>query len=153
MSARVERYLVCVDLSLATDPIVLAAKDFAAGGRAPVELLYVADPDPAFVGHAVDTPEQRAVLARELREEHARLEAIATEMKAAGIETTYHVVRGAIADTILARAAHTQATAIMLGSNGHNRLKSLFLGSVTDAVLKKTVVPVVVVPYRTPSKD
>lgn len=114
--------------------------------RAELHLVHVADPEPAFVEHEADTPEQRAVLARALRATHVAVEGMAAALRTEGIATTPHVIRGRVADAILERTEKLAADAIIVGSNGHNRARSLLLGSVTDALLRRSTVPVIVVP-------
>jgi nucleotide-binding universal stress UspA family protein len=50
--------------------------------------------------------------------------------------------------TILEQAADIDASAIVLGSRGLSRIKSLLLGSVSHAVLQHADRPVIVVPSR-----
>ena len=56
------------------------------------------------------------------------------------------VRRGSIADTILAAGDEIDAEAIVLGTRGLGRLKSVLLGSVSHAVLQQADRPVIVVP-------
>ena len=51
-----------------------------------------------------------------------------------------------VASTVLAEADDIQATAIVIGTRGLTGLKSLFLGSVSHAVLQNADIPVIVVP-------
>ena len=53
---------------------------------------------------------------------------------------------GTIAWTVLAEADEVGAAAIVLGTRGLTGLKSLLLGSVSNAVLQNADVPVIVVP-------
>jgi nucleotide-binding universal stress UspA family protein len=54
--------------------------------------------------------------------------------------------RGSLADTILDVAEEIDADAIVLGTRGLSGMKSLFLGSVSHAVLQNSDRPVIVVP-------
>lgn len=55
-----------------------------------------------------------------------------------------------VAKTILAQASKLEASAIVLGSRGHGRVKSLVLGSVSHAVLEHARRPVLTVPSPEP---
>lgn len=149
------RILVCVDLSPVTDAVMAFATALSAslssasssGLKVRVELLHVADPEPAFVSHDVDTEAQREVLAAQFHDTHRAVEARgATMATASGAEVHTHVVRGSIVDTIVEQAKRLDVEVIVVGSNGHNRLRSLLIGSVTDALLRRSTLPVVVVP-------
>ncbi len=77
-----------------------------------------------------------------------RAEDGAERAQAAGLtaEPRIQVRRGTIADTILEAADDVDADAIVLGTRGLTRLKSLLLGSVSHAVLQNAGRPVMVVP-------
>ena len=47
-----------------------------------------------------------------------------------------------VADTLLSHAADTDADLMIMGGHGHSRVREFFLGSVTEAVLRSTKVPV-----------
>jgi nucleotide-binding universal stress UspA family protein len=130
------------------EAVLAFASAWATAFRTPIELvvLYVADPEPAFVSHDADTPEQRDRLAQQLRDEHRATEEAAARLRAEGIATTSHMIRGAAAETILETAAKSHADLLVIGSNGHNRVRSLLLGSVTDALLRRATVPIIIVP-------
>lgn len=54
-----------------------------------------------------------------------------------------HVAEGRnVADTLLSHAADTGADLMIMGGHGHSRVREFFLGSVTEAVLRSTKVPV-----------
>ena len=82
--------------------------------------------------------------ARERAEEGAQL------ARSAGLEAQARVCvrRGSIADAILGEAEDLDAAAIVLGTRGLTGLKSLFLGSVSHAVVQHADRPVIVVPSR-----
>ena len=82
--------------------------------------------------------------------DHAREQAEegAERARRAGLEAVprVRVREGRIAESILAEANDLGADAIVLGTRGLTGLKSLFLGSVSHAVLQQTDRPVMVVP-------
>jgi nucleotide-binding universal stress UspA family protein len=101
---------------------------------------------PTFgLGAAVDShkiDEQSLKAAEERAEEGVRL---ASE---AGVEAQARVVPRAVttADTILAEAEALDASAILMGSRGLTGVKSLLLGSVSQAVMQRADRPAIVVP-------
>jgi nucleotide-binding universal stress UspA family protein len=82
------------------------------------------------------------------RESRRRAEEGAQRAQDAGLvgQARVRVRDGSIAQAILAEAADIDAEAIVLGTRGLGRFKSLFLGSVSHAVLQHADRPVMVVP-------
>ncbi len=62
-----------------------------------------------------------------------------------GLEATPLVWEGEPADAILAAAASEGADVIVIGSSGRTGVGRMLLGSVTDDVVRRAVVPVMVV--------
>lgn len=74
---------------------------------------------------------------------------------AAGLQATPRtaVARGRIADTLLYEAAELEVDAVVMGSRGLGGVRSLLLGSVSNAVLQHADRPVVVVPSPEVAKE
>ena len=138
--------LVCVDFSPVTARVVREATRLAGALGARVTLLHVAAPEPDFVGYGPGPDSVRANVARELRSEHTQLQALAEELRAAGVDATPLMIQGPSAEKILAQAERLQASYLVLGSHGHSALHDLVVGSVAHAVLKAARIPVLVVP-------
>jgi nucleotide-binding universal stress UspA family protein len=68
--------------------------------------------------------------------------------KAIGPRTpcTYEMVNGDPAEEILTAARRLGADLIVMGTQGHRGPKRLFFGSTADAVLRRSTIPVLVVP-------
>jgi nucleotide-binding universal stress UspA family protein len=62
-----------------------------------------------------------------------------------GVEAVTDALHGEAADALLHVAAPAGATLLVMGAHGHNRIRELILGSVTDKVIRKTKVPVLLV--------
>jgi nucleotide-binding universal stress UspA family protein len=56
------------------------------------------------------------------------------------------MIQGPTADTILEQSHRFSANLVVLGSHGHGAFHDFIAGSVTRGVLKKSSVPVLVVP-------
>lgn len=139
--------LVAVDFSPVTKRQIEAVRRLAAPRRR-VFVLHVAEPDPDFVGFEGGPDEVRDQIAAEYREEHRRVQALAAELRDAGLEATGMLVQGPTVATILEQVDRLEADAIVVGSHGHGAIFDLVVGSVSSGVIRRSRVPVLVVPAR-----
>jgi nucleotide-binding universal stress UspA family protein len=141
-----ERILVCVDFSEVTERVVGYAKTVSALSGAEVRLLHVAAPNPDFVGFEAGPDVVRNQVAHALRDEHEKLERLAEMFAEANVRAKPLMIQGPTADTILEQSHRFSANLVVLGSHGHGAFHDFIAGSVTRGVLKKSSVPVLVVP-------
>jgi len=137
---------VGVDLSPMGNRVVREALEVSAPHGAELVLVHVAAPDPDFVGMDAGPQYIRDDLARELREERTRLRAMAAELEAKGRRVRVVMVRGAAAPSLVEVARKVEADLLVVGSHGKGPMKRLFLGSVSEGVLRRAPCPVLVVP-------
>jgi nucleotide-binding universal stress UspA family protein len=142
------RLLVPLDLSSATERVLATTRAVARDTKAEVWLLYVAEPDPAFVGYATGSEAVRDVIAQEYREEHRKLQGYAEALRADGIATTALTIRGPTAATILDEANRLGVELIVMATHGRGAVFDLLVGSVSYAVLRDARTPVLMVPAR-----
>ena len=142
------KLLAAIDLSSSSQAIVQQVINLAAPLSASVWVLHVADPEPDFVGYDVGPQSERDAIAEKYHREHAELQAIAEGMRNAGLQATALLVQGPTARTILQEAAKLEVDMIIVGSHGHGAVYQALVGSVSEAVLRNCVVPVLVVPVR-----
>jgi nucleotide-binding universal stress UspA family protein len=62
-----------------------------------------------------------------------------------GFQVTYQVIEGAPARSIMDFAISSEASLIVMMSHGRGRFKRAILGSVTDAIMRGSIVPVLVI--------
>lgn len=138
--------VVAVDFTPTSERVLEVARELVErdGGR--ILLLHVAEPDPDFVGYEAGPQGVRDQVADEFRTQRKALQEMGELLRSAGIETTALVVRGAIADTILDQAKRHEARYIVVGSHARGAMYGLLIGSVSEAVIRRSPVPVVVVP-------
>ena len=122
--------LVAVDPSAASRAAIDFAFRYAAGGDVRLSLYTVAR-DPADV-------ERAAALFVEPRERAATT----------GIPIATSIGRGDAATEILAAASRDAADAIVLGTHGRCGMRNWIFGSVAEAVVRRSAVPVVIVRDR-----
>lgn len=140
--------LIAIDFSTVTSTILAEAEKYAGHFSVNYWLIHVAEPDPYFVGYEPGPQTVRDEVAKKFRKEHQMLQQEADKIRKEGVNITPLLVQGPAAETILKEADNLKIDLIMLGSHGHGTLHNLLLGSVTQAVLKNTKVPVLIIPAR-----
>lgn len=140
------KLLVCVDLSDSTNMLVKKIEEIAKSLSAKVWLLHNAAPEPNTVEFKVDPLAARESLAKEFHVEHCQIQELADRLRKAGIDTTALLVHGSIVETILKEASDLDVDMIAVGSHGRSAMHQLLVGSVSEGVLRKSRLPVLVVP-------
>lgn len=140
------KILVCVDLSESTEKIVKKIEELAKSLSAEVWLLHNAEPAPDVVEFKVDPLAARESLAKKFHVEHRQIQELADRMRKAGIDTTALLVHGTTVEAILQEASDVEADLIVVGSHGRGAMYQLLVGSVSEGVLHKSQLPVLVIP-------
>ena len=140
------KILAALDLSAATPIIIRNLQALTSGEGAELWLLHVAEPDPAFVGFEVGPQSVRDAIARKFRVEHKQLREIADSLRIGELEVKALLVQGATAETVLEQAEKLQVDLIVVGSHGHGAIYGLLLGSVSEAIIRNSKLPILVVP-------
>jgi nucleotide-binding universal stress UspA family protein len=140
------KILIAVDFSEMTDKIIDATKAIALKTNSFLWLIHVVQPEPDFIGYEVGPPSQRHIIAQKFQEEHVHLQEVAKSMKKDGFNVTPLLVQGPTIETILNEADKLTVDMIITGSHGHGKMIHLLVGSVSKGILKKSKVPVLVVP-------
>jgi len=139
--------LVALDFSAVTDDQLEIVQRLAAPNRE-IYLLHVAEPDPDFVGFEAGPEEVRDQVAKEFHQEHEQIQSLAGRLRDSGHQVTALLVQGPTIETILREADKVDAEVIVVGSHGRGKLFDLVVGSVSAGVIRKSTVPVLVVPTR-----
>src|SRR5262249_10947111 len=140
--------VVPIDFSPVTADVVERAAELGKAFGAAVWLIYVAAPDPEFVGYEAGPSTVRDQVAHEMRDTHRRVQDEADRLRAGGVDATALQVQGSTVETILHEAERLHADVIVLGSHGHGALHRALLGSISEGVLHRAACPVLVVPSR-----
>lgn len=139
--------LACVDRTPIARRVLDTAARIAAGLRAQLCVLHVAPAEPEWVGWGPGPQTVRDAVARELRSAHREVQALAAGVRASGdVKATARMLRGPVAETILAQAEALDALFIVLGARRRSSLAERLTGSVTRRVLRRAMRPVIVVP-------
>jgi nucleotide-binding universal stress UspA family protein len=140
------KLLVGIDLSESTEKIVKKVEEIAKPLSSKVWLLYVAEPEPDFVGFEMDSQSERDFRSKRFHGEHCRIQEIADRMRKNGLDTTALLVQGATVETILNEASKLDVDMIVVGSHGRSAIYHLLVGSVCEGILHKSECPILVVP-------
>ncbi len=127
------RLLVATDLSPASDRVVTCVGGWGALGLRLVTLAHV---------HAIRTV---GGLQEKLRRDHEpKMERQAERLRACGVPADWHLAFGVPYLDLNRIATDAGAEAIVIGSHGASWLREVLLGSVADAILRHSVLPVLV---------
>jgi nucleotide-binding universal stress UspA family protein len=130
------KLLVPLDRSSLAEQAIGHAASIARESGASIDLVLVHEPFP-FAGYA-DLPWDDDTTA-----EQKYLDAVAGELESgAHVSVTKAVLRGAPAEMIIRRAREIGADLIVMTSHGRTGFSRTWLGSVADAVMRKSAVPV-----------
>ena len=133
--------LLATDLGPTSDGAETAAIDLAAERGAPLVIVSVIDPNrlrlPGGIWHTrVD---------QERREREAAALWVVERARTHGVEARYLIWEGRPGESILEAAAAEEAALIVVGSHNRGRVGRLLLGSVSQHVVDRANLPVVVV--------
>lgn len=148
MSDNTSTVLVAIDLSDASDDIIDVAERVARTMAGKLFVLHVAEAEPDFVGFDAGPEVVRDQLAHEYREEHAAVQEHSERLRNAGVDATALLVKGPVVDTVLGQATGLAADLLIVGSHGKGAVYDLLVGSVSQGILRKSHIPVMVVPHR-----
>ncbi|PID72623.1 MAG: universal stress protein [Desulfobulbus propionicus] len=150
----IKRVLTPIDFSDNAGKIASSAAYVAGTFGAELNLVFVAQNFEDYSGFFVP-PVNLPNLEDELYESAQQRMTSFIEEQQAGFETfgvknvTGKVLSGDVAEEIIAYAAQTQTTLIVMGTHGYKGLERIMFGSVADKVVKSACCPVMTInPYR-----
>ncbi|MGI9264919.1 MAG: universal stress protein [Gammaproteobacteria bacterium] len=134
--------LVAVDLSPASEKVVAAACRIAQATKAQVFVVHCAEPDPDLVGY------DRDQVADSFRNDHLAVQELSERMRSEGVDATALLIRGSTIETTLREVGRLNPEMIVLGCHGHGAVYDLLIGSNSAGILRKSGIPVLLVPTR-----
>lgn len=142
-----KRVVVGTDFSAGSQPVIDAALEQvkAFGGR--LILMHAVEPDLSLMAVEEGTPEMfRATRADRLKAEHREMQAQIGRLKEAGYDVVGMLIDGPTTTSLLEKAREHDADLIVLGAHRHGVWYRLFFGSVAGSMVKRTTLPLLVVP-------
>lgn len=138
--------LVAIDFDKGVDYLIDKSALFGEAFDAKVWLMHIAAPEPDFVGYEPGPQYIRDNRADELREEHKLLQGYADMLIKRGIEAQGLLLQGATIEMIMQASENLQTEMIICGNHDRSFFYRAFLGDVTSKIIKKSAIPVLVVP-------
>lgn len=143
-----KKILVAVDFSEIAKESIGHASVIAQDTDIELVLLYVAPPNPDYIGFKSFNKNERQELADVLHKEHSQLQALAHRLVEKNIQAKALLVQGDVVETIMHETKKMHADMIVMGSHGYSGLSRAILGSISEGVLRKSTIPVLIVPAR-----
>ena len=140
--------LVSIDFNNHEKSLIDKAIEMAKAFDSKIWLLHVAAPEPEFIGFGVGPQYIRDSRADELRKEHRLLSDYTDLIRLENQECEGLLINGATIEMILEEAQKLAIDLIIIGHHDHNFLYKAFFGSVASGVIKKSNIPVLVVPLE-----
>lgn len=140
--------LVTIDFKNNEELIIEKAFQLAAPFKSKIWLVHIVAPEPDFVGYEVGPQYIRDSRASELREEHRQLQQYASNLKQKGIDAEGLLIQGATIEMIIEESKKLNIDLIIAGHHEHNFLYNSFVGSVSSKIIRKSKIPVLIVPIE-----
>lgn len=138
--------LLPIDFKGSEQLLLDKAYEIAEKFKSKVWLIHVAAPDPDYIGYDAGPQSIRDSRAEELREEHKQIQTYARSLTQKGIETDALLIQGTTVDTLLEKTETLNIDLMVIGRQSHGIFYKAIFGSVADSLVKKTSIPILIVP-------
>ena len=142
------KLLAAVDLSKASGYVIEAVHRVASATDAEVYVLHTIIPLPGIAGPEFNPVTEHQEMSRRYLAEQDQLNELVTQLVEADVNATALMAQGDPAKTVLKEAERLDAELIVVGSHGHGMMFDALMGSVSAGILRKSTIPVLVVPVR-----
>ena len=141
--------VAAVDFSNATPGVLEAAVKITSAFGSSLHLLHVLEPEPSYTAYGFTPDEFPAIhLFQEEARKRATIRLQETLAQVAGDVpgATVHLAEGSPLHAVLDYVKKVEADLVILGSHGHGAVAALLLGSVAEGMVRKAVIPTLVIP-------
>lgn len=140
--------VAAVDFSNATPGVITAASEHARAFGASLHILHVVEPEPSYTAYGFTPDEFPAI---HLFQEEAKKRATAKLDELLGtvssdVNATVHLAEGSPLHAVLEYVKKANGDLVVVGAHGHGAVAALLLGSVAEGMVRKAVVPTLVIP-------
>jgi nucleotide-binding universal stress UspA family protein len=126
--------------------VVEKALEMAKAFEAKVWLMHIAAPNPDFVGNEVGPQSTRDFRAVQLKKQHRLLDEYAQQLRNKGVEAEGMLIQGATIETLLEEAEQLNIDLLILGNQVRGFFYKTFVGSVSQGIIKRAKLPILLVP-------
>lgn len=140
--------LLAVDLSQDDKLLLDYAEQFAKKFNSKVWIVHITSPEPEFMGYDYGLQYIRDVRANELRTEHKQVQEYADRFRNMKVESEALLIQGLLIERIIEEAVKLNINLIILGSHEHGFLYNALIGSTSAQILRKSKIPILVIPIE-----
>lgn len=140
--------LVAVDLSSASAIVIEAARGIADLTGVTVYVLHAVETEPDFIIPEGDPEFVQNEIAKLFPIEHGHTQALADKLIDDGLDASAILVCGPGVDSTLRQAESLGAGLIVVGTHGRGAVYDVLIGSYSVGMIRKSKLPVLVVPVR-----
>ena len=140
--------LVTIDFDKNIDLLIDKAFELAESFDSKIWLMHISAPDPDFIGYDVGPQDERDFRAKELRKEHKLLQGYASELQEKGVNAEGLLIQGTTIEMIIQESKKLNVDLIIAGHHEHGFLYKWFADPVSEELIKRSKIPVLIVPFR-----
>ena len=138
--------LVAIDFKNNEKLLVDKAFQLALAFEAKLWVIHIAAPDPDYAGYSVGKEYVRKNRASTLRKEHRQLQEYSAKLEEKGVKATALLIQGSTIELIMEESKKLHIDLIIAGYHEHGFLYNAIMGSVSSQIIKKSKIPVLIVP-------
>ena len=142
------KLLAAVDLSKASGYVIEAVHRVALATDAEVYVLHTIIPLPGIAGPEFNPVTEHQELSERYLDERDQLNELVSQLVEAGVNASALMAQGDPVKTIMREVERLDAELVVIGSHGHGMMFDALMGSISAGILRKSTIPVLVVPIR-----
>ena len=143
-----KRIVAALDFSDSTPGVLETAVGLAGAYEAELHLLHVLEPEPTYTAYGFTPDEFPAI--HTFQEEARKRAKLKLDELAAGVPDALlagaELGEGSPLQALVEFVKEKDADLVVLGSHGHGVVASLLIGSVAEGMVRKALIPTLVVP-------
>lgn len=140
-----KKILAAVDFSNSSAGVVAVAGNMAKAFGAELHLLHVIEPEPTYTAYGF-TPDEFPAIHTFQTETRIRAQKALDKAAEAAPGAITHLGDGGPLHVLEEKVKELGVDLVVLGSHGHGVVAALLLGSVAEGMVRKSIVPTLVVP-------